>query len=81
MARMISPAGTMDVSLKRADVVKGELMTIGRIGVWDSEIYFSRTEVAHLINSSLSFSLLGFAITMPFVLLAEKLGWLKQKKA
>ncbi len=73
MARMVSPAGDMDVKMRGIGVNKGEFCIRGQIGVWDSEIYLSREEVFSLAKSIFSPSFVAYVVTLPFAVLAGKL--------
>jgi len=72
MARMISPAGDMDVKIARISAVGNQLVITGQIGVWDSEIYFAPEEVCYLAKSMLSLSFLRYVVTLPFAYLRRK---------
>lgn len=69
---MFSPAGEMEVKITKVGVNKGQFFTAGRIGVWDSEIYFTPQEVMSLIRLMLNFSVLKYMVILPFLFLIHK---------
>jgi len=73
MARMDSPAGQMEVTFSRVDGVKNEMVVTSRFGVWDSKIYFSPDELAHLIRLTLNASVILLLLRFPFVLIGRRL--------
>ena len=79
MAHMVSPAGDMEVSLLRISRVGDQIVIVGRIGVWDSEIYFAPEENMRLARSMLSASLLLYLLWLPFLILYRRLVHRGQK--
>ena len=80
MAHMVSPAGDMDVRITHIGIAKGQLFISGQIGVWDSQIYFARDEVARLAKLMLSPSLLKYMVVLPFALLSHKFSRRRKHK-
>ena len=79
MTHMVSPAGDMEVSLLRISRVGDQIVIVGRIGVWDSEIYFAPEEIMRLARSMLSASLLLYLLWLPFLILYRRLVHRGQK--
>jgi len=73
MAHMICPAGDMEVTFLRVDGLKNQIVVVSKFGVWDSKIYLSPGEVAHIIRLMLKPSILVFLFIFPFLLLGSRL--------
>jgi hypothetical protein len=73
MARMDSPAGEMEVKVSRVEGINDEIVVTSRFGAWDSKIYFSPEELAHVIRLVLNPSVIWFLFRFPFVLMARRL--------
>ena len=73
MAHMVSPAGDMEVNMATVSRKGNQLVIIGQMGVWDSEIYFTPEEALRLAMSMLNASLLPYFLSLPFVVLYRKL--------
>ena len=80
MAHMVSPAGDMEVSITKVGAAKGQMFIEGQIGVWDSQIYFERKEISHLIGLAMKPAVLWFVISLPFVRLGQKLSRKKKQE-
>ena len=78
MARMVSPAGDMDVTFLRVDGLKNEIVVVSKFGVWDSKIYLSPSEVAHMARLMLKPSVIRFLLLFPFLFIGSKV--FRQKK-
>lgn len=78
MALMVSPAGDMEVQITKLGTEKGKLFMSGQIGVWDSQIYFERSEVVRMVKLVLSPPVVKYILALPCAMLGEKLGRKKQ---
>ncbi|MDD5038396.1 MAG: hypothetical protein PHN78_03670 [Dehalococcoidales bacterium] len=76
MAKMVSPAGDMEVKIRGLGCDGNKFTLVGQIGVWDSTIYLEPGEVLQLAKLMLKPSLLLYIITIPFHCIAEN----QQKK-
>jgi hypothetical protein len=81
MAHMVSPAGDMEVNVTKVGAAKGKMFIEGQIGVWDSQIYFERKEIAHLIGMAMKPAVLWFVISLPFVRLGQKIRGEKKQQS
>jgi hypothetical protein len=79
MARMVSPAGDMEVTFLRVDGLKNQMVVVSKFGVWDSKIYFSPGEIAHIIRLMLKPSVVLFLLIFPFLFIGSQL--FRRKKA
>lgn len=73
MAQMVSPAGDMEVTFLRVDGLKKQIVVVSKFGVWDSKIYFSPGEVAHMIRLMLKPSVVLFLLIFPFLFIGSQL--------
>jgi hypothetical protein len=73
MAQMVSPAGDMEVTFLRVDGLRDQIVVVSKFGVWDSKIYLSVGEVAHIIKLMLKPSVLVFLLMFPFLLIGSRL--------
>jgi hypothetical protein len=53
MAKMISPAGEMDVRFSRIGAEKGSLVLEGQFGVWNSKILVGPDEIGKLVRMAM----------------------------
>lgn len=79
MARMVSPAGDMEVTFLRVDGLKNQMVVVSKFGVWDSKIYLSPGEIAHIIRLMLKPSVVLFLLIFPFLFIGSQL--FRRKKA
>lgn len=70
MARMVSPAGEMEVRITGITAEGSEMVLSGRFGAWESKIYLDRSEVAQTVRMMLNWQLVRFLLLLPFALLA-----------
>lgn len=73
MARMISPAGDMEITFLRVDGLKNQIVVVSKFGVWDSKIYLTPGEVAHIIRLMLKPSVILFLLIFPFLFIGCQL--------
>jgi len=74
MGTIISPAGEVTFSMKSLKRMGNDLVIIGTMGVWDSEIHLSHKEVLKFL---LSRSVLLTAIMLPILLFRN---WFKRRE-
>jgi len=74
MGKIISPAGEMTFIMKSLKRKGDDLVIIGTMGVWESEIYLSYKEV---LKFFLSRSVLLTAIMLPILLFKN---WFKRRE-
>jgi hypothetical protein len=75
MAQMVSPAGDMEVTFLRVDGLRNKIVVVSKFGVWDSKIYLSPDELAHIIRLMLKPSVILFLLIFPFLLIGRQLFW------
>ncbi|MBA7624696.1 hypothetical protein ES703_32108 [subsurface metagenome] len=78
MARMDSPAGEMEITFLRIAGVKNQMVVTSKFGAWDSKIYFTPDELAHMIRLMLNSSVVLFLLRFPFVFISRWLFWGKR---
>ena len=81
MARMVSPAGEMEVNVQRLSISQNQLVITGQIGIWDSDIYFQPEEVLYLVRFMVRLSFLKYILTLPFAYLARKSAKSRENKS
>ena len=74
MARMVSPAGDMEVTFSKVYGLKKEIVVVSKFGVWDSKLYFSVGEAAHMLRLMLKPSVFLFLLIFPFLLIGSRLS-------
>lgn len=74
MGKIISPAGEVTFSMKSLKRKGDDLVIIGTMGVWESEIYLSYKEV---LKFFLSRSVLLTAMMLPILLFKN---WFKRRE-
>jgi hypothetical protein len=63
-----SPAGEFPISIDRFEVEKGELVIVGRMGVWDARTHVSAADFLRLLAKLLlSPAVLLYALKAPFL--------------
>jgi hypothetical protein len=68
-----SPAGEFPITIERFEVEKGDLVIVGRMGVWDARTYVPpRDFFAVLAKLIFSPSVLFYALRAPFLALRSK---------
>lgn len=72
--RMNTPAGDMEVSILQITARGNQVVVVSKFGVWDSKMYLSPAEVAHLLRLFLNSSLILFALRFPFILPWKRLS-------
>ncbi len=64
--RVESPAGKFILSFERLEPAEGEILIIGKMGVWDAKTYMTPPEFLRLLLMTLTPSMLGFLIKTLF---------------
>jgi hypothetical protein len=68
-----SPAGEFPMTIDRFEVDSGELVIVGRMGVWDARTHVAAGEFLSLLGKLLlSPTVLLYAIKAPFLAIARK---------
>jgi hypothetical protein len=68
-----SPAGEFPMTIERFDVENGELIIVGRMGVWDARTHIGPREFLSLLGKLLlSPTVLLYAVKAPFRALHER---------
>jgi hypothetical protein len=63
-----SPAGEFPITIDRFEVEKGELVIVGRMGVWDARTHVAAGEFLRLLGKLLlSPTVLLYAVKAPFL--------------
>jgi hypothetical protein len=65
MPLMKSPAGDMEITLSKITADKERLITVGKLGAWNSTIYFTADEVFDLVKLMLNWQVIGFILKLP----------------
>ncbi len=60
--RVESQAGTFILSFEQLEPAEGEILIIGKMGVWDAKTYMSPPELLRLLLMTLTPRMLGFLI-------------------
>lgn len=71
MAKMVSPAGEMQVKMLSISATKDQMVISARFGAWDSQVYFSVDEVSHLIRLMLNSSVILYLLRFPFIYMSR----------
>lgn len=72
MARMVSQAGEMEVHIEDVTCEGGKLLLVGKLGVWNSKIYFSPAEIGRCMLLLLKPSVLFFLLSLPFRAMGQR---------
>ena len=68
-----SPAGEFPMTIDRFEVEQGELVIVGRMGVWDARTHVGAGEFLRLLGKLLlSPTVLLYAMKAPFLAIAHK---------
>jgi len=72
MAKMISPAGDMDINIQGVGREGNKFTVTAQMGIWDSTMYLEPGEVFNMLKLMMRPSVLGYLFMLPFIYLAEK---------
>ena len=64
--KVVSPAGDFEITVNESMVEEDKIVIKGQMGVWDSKIYMSPTEVLQFGKIFLNPSVILFLIKAPF---------------
>jgi hypothetical protein len=70
--KVVSPAGEFEIAIKDAGVEKGFVILRGQMGVWDSKIYLSPSDLWLFISVFFRPSIIAFILKLPFLMLFKK---------
>lgn len=73
MSRMVSSAGEMEVIITGMSVDRNQVRIEGRLGVWESQIYFTLDDIAHMIRLMLNLSVILFILRLPILYVGRRL--------
>jgi hypothetical protein len=71
MAKMVSPAGDMEVKILGIGRDGNKLTLSGQMGIWDAKIYLEPGEVIHAVRLMMNVSILEYILKLPFTYFAE----------
>lgn len=64
--KVVSGAGEFVIGMERLEVRNGDLLLIGKMGVWEAETFIEKGDIRRLLFLSLNPQVLGWAIALPF---------------
>ena len=64
--KVISPAGEFDFIVKGSSVEDDYVVLKGQMGVWDSKIYLSPSDIWHFVSIFFRLPVLLFLLKFPF---------------
>lgn len=67
--KVVSPAGDFEILIKEAGVEGNSVIIKGQMGVWDSKIYLSPSDLWLFVSIFLRPSVLLFLLQLPFRIL------------
>lgn len=68
-----SPAGEFPITIERFEVDRGDLVIVGRMGVWDARTYVSARDFLSVLGKLIfSPAVLFYALRAPFLSLRRK---------
>jgi hypothetical protein len=70
--KVISPAGEFDFMVKGSSVEGNFVVLKGQMGVWDSKIYLSPSDIWLFVSIFLRPAVLAFLIKLPFRYLFDR---------
>jgi hypothetical protein len=70
--KVASPAGDFEILIKNADVEGDFIILKGQMGVWDSKIYLSPSDLWFFTSILLRPSILVFLLRLPFRLIFKR---------
>lgn len=71
MAKMVSPAGEMEVRILEVNQNHNRLILTGQMGIWEAKIYLEPEEVVQTIRLMTKASVLQYLLKLPLVYLAR----------
>jgi hypothetical protein len=73
MPLMKSPAGDMEITISKVTAEEGKLITVGKLGAWDSKIYFTEEDIFEMIGLMLNWKVIRFLLSLPVLFIETKL--------
>ena len=70
--KVISPAGDFEISIKEAEIEGNSVIIKGQMGVWDSKIYLSPSDLWLFVSIFFRPSILFFILQLPFRYLVKR---------
>jgi hypothetical protein len=70
---MKSPAGDMEITISKVTAEKGRLITVGKLGAWDSTIYFTVEDIFEMVELMLNWKVIRFILSLPVLFIKTKL--------
>lgn len=67
--KVVSPAGDFEILIKEAEVEGNSVIIKGQMGVWDSKIYLSPSDLWLFVSIFLRPSVLLYLLQLPFRIL------------
>lgn len=67
-----SMAGDFDISIGKIETEDGQMVVVGKMGVWDSRIYITPRELIGILAKLMRPSILFYILRLPFLALAKK---------
>lgn len=67
MAEMVSPAGNMQVKFIGLGTEGDKLVMTGQMGIWDTKIYLTASEVSQMLKLAFKTSVIGYIFKLPFL--------------
>ena len=71
--RVYSGAGEFDLTIDKVYKKGRDLVMVGKMGVWESETIVTPEEFATIMKASMSPSVMGLILTLPFLWLRQAL--------
>ncbi|MGQ9647410.1 MAG: hypothetical protein ACUVWO_12845 [Thermodesulfobacteriota bacterium] len=71
MAKMVTPAGDMEVKILEVNRNGNTLTLTGQMGIWDAKIYLEPREVIHTVRLMMNVPVLLYILKLPFAYFAE----------
>ena len=72
MAKIVSSAGEMEMSLVSVGIAGDNIVMKGKMGVWDAKVFISPEEALKTIGMMLNLSLILYTFKLPLLLLRKK---------
>ncbi|HPI93325.1 MAG TPA: hypothetical protein PLT09_09050 [Deltaproteobacteria bacterium] len=74
MPLMKSPAGDMEITISSVSADDTRLITTGKLGAWDSTIYFTADDVMDMAKLMLNRQVIGFLLKLPVWIVKKMLS-------
>ena len=67
-----SMAGDFNVSIDKFEIEQGQLVMVGKMGVWEARTYLTPHDVLGFVGKLLSPSVLLYVLRLPYLLIRVK---------